>query len=357
MKEVLSSGNTQQAHTSSRPWPAWHGALMNYRNPSARRAVWQLLNTLVPYCVLWLMIVLSIHRGYPVALTAALIVVAAAFLVRIFILFHDCAHGSLFSGKSANTFFGHALGLLTFTPFDDWRFSHLRHHATYADLDARGFGDIWTLTLAEYEGLSKGMRLWYRLYRNPLVLVGLGALFTFLLRFRLPTRTSTRKERMSVLFTNLLIVAVVLTAVRCLGWRTYLLIQLPVLWLAGAAGVWLFYVQHQFEGVYWARRQEWDALRAAMEGSSFYRLPPVLSWFSGDIGYHHVHHLNARIPNYRLKACYDAIPELQAKQPLTIRKSLSAVRNKLWDEERRQLVGFRHPAKRDTDGAEHPAGA
>lgn len=347
---------TQDTHTPGHQWPAWHAALRNYQSPNPWRAAWQLSNTLVPYFALWLLMILSIHRGYPRAVMLALIVLAAAFLVRIFILFHDCVHGSLFPGRSANTFFGHALGLLIFTPFDDWRFSHLRHHATYANLDARGFGDIWTLTRGEFERSSKGMQLWYRLYRTPLLMVGMGSVFTFLLRFRLPTRTSKRKERMSVIFTNLTIVVAVLIAARSIGWRTYLLIQLPVLWIAGAFGVWLFYVQHQFEGVYWARRQEWDALRAAMEGSSFYRLPPVLRWFSGNIGYHHVHHLNGRIPNYRLKECYDAIPELQAKHPLTIRQSLSAARIKLWDEEHRKLEGFRHSPQNDTRGAEHPTG-
>ncbi|MCA1765506.1 MAG: fatty acid desaturase [Desulfobulbaceae bacterium] len=179
------------------------------------------------------------------------------------------------------------------------------------------------------------------MYRNPFILLGLGALFSFLLRFRLPARKGAKhKERMSVVYTNLLIVAVVLTATLTMAWRTYLLIQLPVIWLAGAMGVWLFYVQHQFEGGYWARSRDWDALRAAMEGSSFYKLPPVLRWFSGNIGYHHVHHLNPRIPNYLLKQCCEEIPALKDKLPLTIRQSLSGIRLKLWDEERRKLVGF-----------------
>ncbi len=340
MRARQSAGNVENARAVRRPWPAWHVTLANYRQASTWRAIWQLLNTVVPYIALWVMMILSIQRGYPRMLTLAMTIVAAAFLVRVFILFHDCVHGSLFPSRRANTFFGHVLGLLTFTPFDDWRFSHLRHHATYADLDARGFGDIWTLTRAEYEGSSKKMRLWYRLYRNPLFLVGFGALFTFLLRFRLPTRTAKRKEWMSVVFTNLLIVALVIVACRSIGWSTYVFIQLPVIWMAGAVGLWLFYVQHQFEGVYWAHRENWDALRAAMEGSSFYKLPPLLNWFSGNIGYHHVHHLNSRIPNYRLKECCESIPALSAKPGLTIRKSLSGARIKLWDEERLELVGF-----------------
>jgi omega-6 fatty acid desaturase (delta-12 desaturase) len=233
------------------------------------------------------------------------------------------------------------IGMLVFTPFEDWRFSHLRHHATYANLDTRGFGDIWTLTRTEYANSPKWKQISYWLYRHPVVLIGMGAFLSFILRFRLPAKKVTRKERSSVLFTNLILIGIVLLAARTIGWQTYLLIQLPIIWMAGTAGVFLFYVQHQFEGVYWSRKQEWDPLRAAMEGSSFYKLPAVLRWISGSIGYHHVHHLGPRIPNYRLKECYDAIPALQAKPPLTVRKSLSAIRLKIWDEERKELVGFR----------------
>lgn len=321
-------------------WPAWHADLANYRNASTGKATWQVVNTVIPYLGLLYLMVWLIRQGAPYVLTLLPTVLAAAFMVRIFILFHDCVHGSLYPKVGLNTFFGHVFGLFVFTPFDDWRFSHLRHHATYANLDVRGFGDIWTLTRREYEESSGAKRLAYRLFRSPLVMLGLGAVFTFLVRFRLPTRKTTRKERMSLLFTNLLIVIVVMIAVKTIGWRTYLLIQLPVIWMAGAAGIWLFYVQHQFEGVYWARKGEWDALRAAMEGSSFYRMPVMLRWITGNIGYHHVHHLNARIPNYRLKECYCAIPALQDKLPLTIMRSLSAIRLKLWDEERKRMIGF-----------------
>jgi len=321
-------------------WPSWHATLAAYKEANNWKASWQLANTVLPYGACCFLMIWTIQHGYPYTLTFSLAVFAAAFMVRLFILFHDCVHGSLFTRKGANTFFGYMLGVLVFTPFEDWRFSHLRHHATYANLDARGFGDIWTMTRTEYEGASRGTQLAYRLFRNPVVFLGLGALFSFLLRFRLPTRKTTRKEFMSVLLTDLLIAGVILIAVWSIGWRTYLIIQLPVVWMAGSTGIWLFYVQHQFEGVYWARKGAWNALRAAMEGSSFYKLPDVLRWFSANIGYHHVHHLGARIPNYRLKECFDAIPALQAKAPLTIRKSLSSIRLKLWDEDSKCLVGF-----------------
>ena len=196
------------------------------------------------------------------------------------------------------------------------------------------------MTLAEYERSRKRTQMLYKLYRTPVVLLGLGALFNFLLANRLPTRKVKRAERMSVLFTNLLLLGIVIGASHTMGFGTYFRIQLPVMWMAGAGGIWLFYVQHQFEGVYWARKQDWDPLRAAMEGSSFYALPAVLRWFSGSIGYHHVHHLGSRIPNYRLRACYQAIPALHAKTPLTIRRSLAGMRLKVWDEENRKLVGF-----------------
>ncbi len=337
---MTASTGTRNEQPSGYAWPVWRESMADYRYPSAGRSCFQLMCTLVPYLCLWLVMIACVRRGYPYALTLVLAAVAAAFLVRGFILFHDCVHGSLFRAKGANTFFGYLLGTLAFTPFEDWRLSHLRHHVSYANLDSRGFGDIWTLTRSEYEASTKPKQLGYRLYRNPWIMLGLGALFSFLLRFRLPVRRSKRRERMSVLFTNLLIAAVVLLAVRSIGWRTYALIQLPIIWIAGSAGIWLFYVQHQFQGVYWARKDDWDPLRAAMEGSSFYRLPAVGRWFSCSIGYHHVHHLNPRIPNYRLKPCHESIPALCARTPLTFRQSLPAVRLKLWDEQRQALVGF-----------------
>ena len=338
--ESDSADSNAKGKNPGRMWPDWYPVLATFQNSDSQKATWQLINTLVPYCCLWYLMIRSIQLGYSYTLTLILALPAAAFLVRVFILFHDCVHGSFFKSKSADTFFGYLLGVLVFTSFEDWRFSHLRHHVTYANLDTRGFGDIWTMTLTEYENVSKKKRLLYRLYRNPVVLIGLGALFIFLLRNRIPARRVKRKERMSVLFTNLLIIVVVLVADRFIGWRTYLLIQLPVLWFAGAAGVWLFYVQHQFPGGYWARKDHWEPLRAAMEGSSFYKLPAVLRWFSSNIGYHHVHHLNPRIPNYNLKKCYDAVPALQAKAPLTIMKSLSCLGLRMWDEERQEMVAF-----------------
>ena len=338
--ETIRGSSVEHEIKTRQRWPDWHQKLKNFQASNRLEATWQLLNTLLPYFFLWYVMVRSIQLGYQYIWTLILAIPASAFLVRLFILFHDCVHNSFFRSKSANTFFGYLLGVLVFTPFEDWRFTHLRHHGTYANLDSRGFGDIWTMTLKEYENSSKMKQLRYRLYRNPILLVGFGAIFNFLFYNRIPDLRVKRKERMGVILTNLLILAFALTAARIIGWRIYLLIQLPVLWLAGGAGIWLFYVQHQFEGGYWARKNEWDPLRAAMEGSSFYNLPAILRWFSGNIGYHHVHHLNPMIPNYHLKKCFDSIPELRAKEPLTIKKSLHSHRLKLWDENLQKMVAF-----------------
>jgi omega-6 fatty acid desaturase (delta-12 desaturase) len=323
-----------------RTWPDWYPSLAVYRNSHNLKAVWQLSNTLVPYCALWFFMIRSIQLDYPYFFTLLLAMPAGAFLVRIFILFHDCVHGSFIRSKRANSFWGHLFGILVFTPFEDWRYSHLRHHVTYANLNARGFGDIWTLTRREYEGAAKKTRVLYRLYRNPLVFVGLGSLFIFLLRNRLPTRKVTRKEHMSVIFTNLAIILVIVLFHHFLGWQTFVLIHLPVMWFAGAAGIWLFYVQHQFPGGYWSHKGDWEPLRAAMEGSSYYKLPAPLRWFSGNIGYHHIHHLNPRIPNYHLKRCYDAVAGLHAAPTLTFFRSFSCARLKMWDEDQQKMVPF-----------------
>ncbi|MBN1858146.1 fatty acid desaturase [Candidatus Bipolaricaulota bacterium] len=325
---------------SHRARPDWHSQVAAFRTPDNRSVAWQLANTLVPYAGLWYGMAYLIQHGtlYPLALL--LVVPAAAFLVRTFILFHDCVHGSLFRSKRANRFAGCLLGTLVFTPFDDWRFSHLRHHATYANLDARGVGDVWTITRAEYNEAPRWVRWTYRMFRHPVVMMGLGSVFTFMLRSRFPTQGTGRKAVLGVLVTNLLLVGMLFAVAQGIGWANTLLIQMAVLWLAGVTGIWLFYVQHQFAGVYWARANEWDWYRAAMEGSSFYRLPAVLRWFSGNIGYHYIHHLNAGIPNYRLKRCHDAIPALQTKAPLTLWRSLSCARLKLWDEKRQELVPF-----------------
>ncbi len=338
--ESVPEKHGEQKSAGSQAWPDWYNGLKKYQHPERIKSVWQLLNTLLPYFFMWYLMVRSIQLGYPYFYTLLLAVPAAAFLVRIFILFHDCVHGSFFPSKQANSILGYLLGVLVFTSFEDWRFCHLRHHASYANLDARGFGDIWTITIDEYRDMTKPGQLIYRLYRNPVVMIGLGALFTFLYQNRLPSRTVKRKEKISTVFTNLMIVSLAISASFLMGWKTYLLIQIPVIWLAGAAGIWLFYVQHQFPGGYWARKKNWNRLRAAMEGSSFYKLPALMRWVSGSIGFHHIHHLSPKIPNYQLKKCYEAVPELKERKPVFFLESLSFIKLKLWDEYRQKMIGF-----------------
>lgn len=325
---------------STYPWPSWYSRVTSFRKRNPRKALGQIANTFVPYLLLWWLMVELVRRDYPWLVILALTPLAAGFLSRVFILFHDCVHGSFFASDRANTLLGYVCGILVFTPLEDWRFSHFRHHETYANLDARGYGDITLMTLEEYEKASPARRWLYRLYRNPFVMFGIGPLFHFMFRQRFPTRHTGRPEHRSVLITNLGIAAMALLLSWVMGWKAYLLIQSVVLWMAGAAGIWLFYVQHQFEGVYWARTSDWDPVRAAFMGASLYDLHPVLRWFSGNIGYHFVHHIEYGIPNYNLPSCYRAIPELQRKAGLTWRQSLHCLRLKLWDEEGQKLVGW-----------------
>ncbi|MFC2015577.1 fatty acid desaturase [Chloroflexota bacterium] len=322
------------------PKPAWTKDVARYAHPDHRKAIWQLVNTFVPYIGLWALMVYAVLAGVPYYVTLALAVVAAAFYVRIFIFFHDACHGSFFSSSRANAALGYVAGTLTFTPFTSWQRSHARHHATSGNLDRRGSGDVWTMTLGEYQAAPRRTRFAYRLYRNPLILFGLGPGISFVVAQRFPQKRAKRPERISVLVTDLAILAIVVVASLTMGFWTYVAIQLPIILIAGALGIWLFYVQHQFEGVYWARDGAWDYAEAALKGSSFYKLPKVLQWFTGNIGLHHIHHLRPRIPNYSLQACYDGVPAMQDVQPLTLWKSLGCLRLRLWDEKEGKLVGF-----------------
>jgi omega-6 fatty acid desaturase (delta-12 desaturase) len=321
--------------------PAWYQAVSKYSQPNLRKAIWQLVNTFVPYLALWVLMVRTVQLGYSYWLTLALATVAAGLLVRIFIFFHDCCHGSFFASRRANTILGYVTGILTFTPYEDWRRAHAGHHATAGDLDRRGVGDVWTLTVEEYLAAPRLKQIAYRFFRNPLVMFGLGPAFVFFLAQRFSHQGARKRERYSVIFTNLAILAIIGLTSLTIGFRAYALVQLPVMIIAGAIGVWLFYVQHQFEGVHWARHEVWDPIRAALEGSSYYKLPRLLQWFTGNIGLHHIHHVRPRIPNYSLQQCYDEVPAFQAVEPLTILSSLKSLRMNLWDEKQHKLVSFR----------------
>lgn len=321
---------------SQRRTPSLREAVAPYQRADLRKCLWQIANSLIPYLLLWVLMVRSLTYSY--WLTLALAVPAGGFLVRIFIIFHDCAHGSFFARQKANDLVGFLFGVLTFTPFSQWRHDHAVHHATSGDLDRRGFQDVDTLTVAEYLGLPRWKRLRYRLYRHPFVMVTLGPLWESLLRPRVPYPHSRGRERRSVHWTNLavLIVAVILSWQIGLG--PYLLIQLSVLQVAGTIAIWIFYGQHQFEGAYWMRHGEWNFEDAALLGSSYLRLPKVLQWFTGNIGFHHIHHLSPRVPNYHLEATHRAHPRFQEVPTITAWSSLKLYALKLWDEERQELV-------------------
>ena len=302
-----------------------------------------MINTFGSYAALWWLIYLSLPISW--WLVVPLAILAGGFVVRIFIIFHDCGHGSYFKSRRANDVVGFIAGVLTFTPYYHWRWEHNVHHATSGHLDKRGVGDIWTMTVQEYLEASRWKRFAYRLARNPFVLFVIAPLYVFLVRQRFPSSKANPRERMSVWWMNLAIVALAAALSFVFGLKNYLLIQLIIISVAGSAGVWLFYVQHQFEDVYWERGEDWDYTRAALEGSSFYKLPRILQWFSGNIGFHHIHHLSSRIPNYNLEACHNADPLFDSVKPITLLFSFKSLTFRLWDENARRLVSFRQLRK------------
>jgi omega-6 fatty acid desaturase (delta-12 desaturase) len=273
-------------------------------------------------------------------LTFPLAVLAGAILVRVFIIFHDCGHGSFFKSRTANDLLGFISGVLTFTPYYHWRWEHAIHHASSGHLDKRGTGDVWTMTVQEYLEASRWKKFAYRLARNPFVLFGLAPVTLFLVLQRFPATKADTRERYSVYWMNLMILLMAVGLAWTFGITAYVLIQLAILLVAGGAGVWMFYVQHQFEDVYWERGENWDYTAAALQGSSFYKLPRILQWFSGNIGFHHIHHLSPRIPNYNLERCHRADPLFQQVKPITLAASLKSMTFRLWDEKRKKLVGF-----------------
>lgn len=318
----------------------WKQLVLRFQEPSRWRAIWQITNTFLPYAALWTLMYFTVSVSW--WLVSALAVLAAGFTIRIFIIFHDCGHGSYFKSPLANDILGFISGIFTFTPYHHWRWQHSIHHASSGHLDKRGTGDVWTMTVAEYLASSRWRRFTYRIARNPFFLFIIAPLYLFLIHQHFPSRKAHPRERMSVWWMNLAITAKAAVMSLIFGLTNYLLIQLIVIGIAASAGIWLFYVQHQFEDVYWERGGEWDYTKAALEGSSFYKLPRVLQWFSGNIGFHHIHHLSARIPNYNLEACHKANPLFQQVKPITLFRSFKSLSFRLWDEEGRKLVGFGH---------------
>jgi omega-6 fatty acid desaturase (delta-12 desaturase) len=321
--------------------PDWYHSIRRYERSHLGKAIWQLLNTFIPYVMVCILMYFSLIAGYSYLVILGLAVVAAGLLVRIFIFFHDCAHQSFFASRKANMALGYVCGILTFTPYEEWRKSHGIHHNTAGDLDRRGKGDVWTLTAEEFRTASKTKRFWYRFFRHPFVLLCLGPAYLFMVSYRYPHRGAKRRQKNSVIITNAAIVTIIVVASLTIGFKAYALIQFPVIFMAGVIGVWLFYIQHQFEGVYWKRHDQWDSITASLQGSSYYKLPKVLQWFTGNIGLHHVHHLRPRIPNYNLQRACDDTKAFLDVEPLTIPKSITCLRLKLWDEKGQKLVGFK----------------
>lgn len=319
--------------------------LDSYREPNSVRSIFELVITAVPFVVIWAVMWMSLRHGYWIGLL--LVIPAAGFLVRLFMIQHDCGHGSFFRGRLANDWVGRAISVVTLTPYDLWRRSHARHHASSGNLDHRGIGDIDTLTVREFIALPHWRQLHYRLYRHPVVMFGVGPTYLFIFRHRLPVgmMRSGWKPWLSTMSTNAAIGILLTAMIWLVGVKSLLLVHLPITVLAASIGVWLFYVQHQFEDTLWFRDDAWSFHEAALHGSSYYHLPGVLRWFTANIGVHHVHHLCSRIPCYRLPDVVRDHPELAAIGRITMLQSLQCVRGALWDEARQRLVSFEEAAR------------
>lgn len=319
--------------------PEWIEIVSRYNKPDNRKSWWQVINSAGSYIVMWILMIWSLKYSYWITLVLA--VPAAGFLVRTFIIFHDCGHGSFFRSKRLNAIVGVITGLLVFTPYHRWHRDHHIHHQTVGNLDKRGIGDVATLTVDEYRNRSWLQRFLYRLYRNPFFLFGLAPLLLFVVLYRFPKKYMSVREYVYVQLTNLALVLIVFSMIMAIGWKAYLMIQIPVLYIATVHGVWLFYVQHQFRHVKWSDSSGWDYRTMALEGSSFFRLPAALNWFTGNIGYHHIHHLSPLIPNYNLKKCNDENELFREIKPITFRTAFESLILRLWDEKKGMLVSFR----------------
>ncbi|UFT99648.1 fatty acid desaturase [Radiobacillus kanasensis] len=315
-----------------------------YAQSNTKASVIQVLNTIPPFFIIWFLAYQSLSIS--IWLTLALSIIAAGFVVRIFIIFHDCTHQSFFKDKKANRILGTVTGIITHFAFEKWKRSHSIHHATSSNLDKRGTGDVWVMTLDEYIEASFWGRLKYRLYRNPLVMFGLGPLYLFLISNRFNRKGANKKERWNTYLINGVIALSYAVLIYLIGWFPFVLIQGTILFVSGALGIWLFYVQHQFEDSYFENEDEWDYVKAAVDGSSYYKLPKVMQWLTGSIGFHHVHHLAPRVPNYHLEKAHESTPPLQQATTITLVSSLKSIRFRLYDEKSKTFLSFKE-AKRE----------
>ncbi|MCA1032556.1 fatty acid desaturase [Bacillus timonensis] len=314
-----------------------------YEKTDTKASIIQIINTLGPLFLLWYLSYLSLSVSYWI--TLPLLILTAGFLVRTFIIFHDCCHQSFFKSRKANDILGTITGVLTVVPYQQWKHTHSVHHATSSNLDKRGTGDMWVLTVDEYVNASLWTKIYYRIYRHPLVMFVIGPIAVFLFEYRFNRKGAKKKERINTYVTNILIVALYTALCLAIGWKAFLLIQGPVFFFSGLMGIWLFYVQHQFEDTYFENDDEWSYVRAAVDGSSFYKLPKVLQWITGNIGYHHVHHLSPRVPNYNLEKAHNETPPLQKATTITLSTSLKSLNFRLWDEDSKRFISFKEMKK------------
>lgn len=314
-------------------------SVVPFEKSDSKSSIRQLFNTLLPFVLLWYAAYWSLSVSY--WLTIPIVIVASGFVIRTFIIFHDCCHNSFFKNRKANDILGTITGILTLCPYRQWRHSHTVHHASSSNLDKRGVGDIWILTIEEYIAAPLWLKIAYRIYRNPFVMFGFGPIYTFMIQYRFNRKGAKRAERLNTYLTNIGIVLLYALLCWAVGWQNFLLIQVPIFWLSGALGIWLFYVQHQFEDTYFENEEEWDYVKAAVEGSSYYQLPKVLQWMTGNIGFHHVHHLSPRVPNYHLETVHNTSLPLQKATTISLATSLKALKFRLWDEENKRFVSFK----------------
>lgn len=319
----------------------WGRRLSRYKRSSVSRSVFELAVTLVPFAACWIAMAIAVTFSH-YWLFALLVVPTAGLVVRLFMIQHDCGHGSFFPGRAANDWTGRVVGILTMTPYDYWRRTHAIHHATHGNLDSRGIGDIDTLTVDEYLKRSAWGRLRYRLYRHPAMMFGVGPAYLFIVQYRLPLGLMGKaRPWLSTMSTNLVIATIAGLLMWWIGILPFLMVHIPIVLIAAAVGVWLFYVQHQFEETRWAKDEAWNLHEAALHGSSFYDLPLVLRWFTANIGVHHVHHLSSRIPYYRLPAVLKDNPELRTIGRITLWESFRCVQLVLWDDARQRMISFK----------------
>ncbi|VDG89373.1 fatty acid desaturase [Sporosarcina sp. ZBG7A] len=325
----MSKEKTKQLHKNVAP----------FAKSDLKKSIIQLVNTVPPLLILWF----AAYQALSVSiwLTLAICVVASGFVVRTFIIFHDCTHGSFFKNKKANDIVGTITGVLTLFAYEKWKREHAIHHATSSNLDKRGVGDIWVMTIQEYQEASSWQRLAYRFYRNPLVMFGFGPLYLVLISSRFNRKDARKKERMNTYLINVCLVVLYTGMILLVGWKAFVIVQGATMFTAGALGIWLFYIQHTFEDSYFEEETEWDYVKAAVEGSSYYKLPKVLQWATGNIGFHHVHHLAPRVPNYNLEMAHELTPPLQQATTIDMKKSLESLRYKLYDPEHKTFVTFR----------------